>query len=118
MILPLRWRHRPRITLGQIMATVAVSAMPIALVMRLERGNNSAVEFVLAGCFSMVLVFLFEVSFWVLLVPLIPPLARTLGRPSWFTAELPVDPTGVEWLDRGDPPGPFSRPTDGIDWLE
>ena len=44
MQLPTRRTRRPKITLGQILASIAVSSVPIAAIMRSARGLNSAAD--------------------------------------------------------------------------
>jgi hypothetical protein len=123
MILPHRMTQRPRITIGQILTSVAVSALPIAIIMRSLRDTKSIVELLVAAAFCVVATFLFEVFFWGVFVRLIPALDRALGRPAWFIWELEVDPEGIDWvhdpalaqphpLDRAEPGG------DEIRWLE
>jgi hypothetical protein len=99
MILPTRFTHRPRITLGQILASVAVSTMPIALIARGMQGQQSTGAVVVASLFCVVLTFMAEVFFWGFFVPLVPSLQRALGRPSWFNWELVIDPSGIKWVD-------------------
>ncbi|MBX6316762.1 MAG: hypothetical protein IRY99_28190, partial [Isosphaeraceae bacterium] len=104
MILPGRRWRRPRMTLGQILASIAVSALPLALITRAARGTERTVDLIAPILLGLCGTLLAEVFFWGLFVPAIPPLHRALGCPSWSLWELEVDPKGIAWMD--DPPCP------------
>jgi hypothetical protein len=107
-------------TLGQILASVAVSTAPIGFIMRSMRGTESAGDLVVAMVFCAFLTLLCEAIFWGLIVPLIGPLDRALGRPSWFRWEVVCDPEGISWVDEraGEPSRRTSAGSDDIHWLE
>jgi hypothetical protein len=111
MRLPIRRILRPRITIGQILATVAIASLPIAVVMRTLHPSSSIADALVAFFLGSVSVVLLQVFFWAILVPGIPPIDRLLGRPSWTWVILDVNPEGVSWLDDK----PDRR---GIQWVE
>jgi hypothetical protein len=97
MILPGKRFRRPRMTLGQILASIAVSSIPISVTMSSARDGNAKLLPTVICC--LVATLAFELLFWGVIVPLIPPLRRTLGRPSWSGWELEVHPEGIVWMD-------------------
>ena len=119
MLVPRRCRSRPRITLGQVLASVAVAAVPIAPVMRALRATESALDLAIAAVFCTCAALLFELFFWGFLILLFPPLHRALGRPSWFLWEVEVNPEGIAWVEERGATAPTepARPED-IRWVE
>ena len=104
MRLPMRRFRRPRLTLAQVLATVAVSSVPLALLASMVRGSevgDDPVGAVVFGVLCAGLVGLAELIFWGSLVPNIPPLRRLVGVPRWVVREMIVDPTGIRWVDEG-----------------
>lgn len=122
MILPFKSVHRPRMTLGQILASVAVSAVPIGAISGGVSGEESMSGLVILLMICACLALLAIGFFWVAVVPLVPPLERALGRPSWFSATLDVNPEGVRWVEAEPSPpklGSRARPeSEGISWLD
>jgi hypothetical protein len=117
MIIPRKSFHRPRMTLGQILASVAVSTLPIAMIMRALRTTESAVDIAIAAFFCLCATVLFEAFFWGFLIHLCPPLHRALGQPSWFLWVIEANPEGISWVeDRSDPAR--SASDEGIRWEE
>jgi len=99
MQVPIRRTRRPRITLGQISAAVAVASLPLGPLMRLARRVDDPASAVVIAALGIGLVALSELVFWSLLVANIDPLRRTLGMPRWTHREVIVDPSGIRWVD-------------------
>ena len=117
--MPHRLIHRPRLTLGQILASVAVSSLPIAVVMRAMSTDDSLEDLFSVGFFCFLLTLLAEFFFWGCVVPFFPSLERGLGRPSWFRREVVVDPMGINWVEEKPTPIGTSKPAEaGIRWVE
>lgn len=98
-------RHRPRVTLGQVLTAIAVSAVPLAPLMHEAGRQRSGAEAAIVLVASLIAVLLAEVLFWLVLVPSIPPMRRAL------IPERPIDGEGIAWLEPG-------REDPGITWLD
>lgn len=99
MQIPIRRTHRPRITLGQTAAAVAVAAVPMGPLMRLARRVDDLGSAAVLGTLVLGLVALAELVFWAILVAQVEPLRRLLGMPRWVEREVIVDPRGVHWVE-------------------
>ena len=101
MILPQRRRCQPRITLGQSLVAIAIATLPIALIMPMVRGTDSALDLDLAGLFCLILTSFCELLFWGGIVALVWfSLAPARPAPAWiepiFTTEpIIVTPSGT-----------------------